>query len=308
MFEARYKLQHKMAIGDMEAHLALSKENFDRFHAYLDCLIANVKAAVADGSFKRSFRVQWGSVDDEPVKKLTVRDRQEAKITEPEHPFMYYTEYMKLGKGEPAQNGHVRTTVKGRDIVLLPSDGIGKISISDISQADIDEVVADSTNAWTGPGQLEDMQSGYIANAVSAALPRKALTTEELLGGSSVARSPSSSSIHGGSSGRLVGMVAASHPPSASASGSGHARPLQPLKPSPTPTKRRKLDHGVATGVPSRASRATSSGSSSSPQTPKATSTSRQKKKSKTLTVRSPKQKAKAKGRGRPRKELRREH
>ena len=147
---------------------------------------------------------------------------------------------MKLGKGEPAQNGHVRTTVNGRDIVLLPSDGIGKISISDIAQADIDEAVADSTNAWTGPGQLEDMQSGYIANAVSAALPRKALTTEELLGGGSVARSPSKSSIGniGGSSGSLVGMAAASHPPSsASASSSVHARRKgaeQPLKPSPT--------------------------------------------------------------------------
>ena len=165
IFEARYKIQHKLQLKQMAAWLG---EKADRMAQFTICLEKGIEYMKQLGSHEG--RTPWAAFDaDFSRQSLVVRNRAQVELCDAEDNWMYFKEYCEK-HGEPGTNGlgHTRRTVNGRDVVIIPGSGIGKLRRSQILQADIEGEVANSGTALTGPDQLQEMQHSFMSGMFQA--------------------------------------------------------------------------------------------------------------------------------------------
>lgn len=178
--EARYKLQVKVSLTEMPAWLGHDQERMNRYKFFLE---KGIKHMQSNMSVKGSIgRVPWATFDQEFTKQtLVMRSRKEVSLEEPEENWMYYKEYV-AKHGEPGTNGlgHTRSNVHGKDIVIIPGTGLGKLKRSHKVQADLEGEVCNSDAAITGQDQLMDMQESLLAGMFQA--PSTGLSLDDLLG------------------------------------------------------------------------------------------------------------------------------
>ena len=93
-----------------------------------------------------------------------VTSQDKLEMIDPEDNFMYCTDYV-AKRGGPSCNslGHTRQTVRGKEIVLIPGERIGKIRRSSALMADIVQTIGDEDGCLTGEGELESMQAGIMS-------------------------------------------------------------------------------------------------------------------------------------------------
>lgn len=77
---------------------------------------------------------------------------------------MHHKDYVEK-HGDPTTNGlgHTRQLIKGKDVVVIPGFGMGKLVRSDELLADIKTKIADADQQVTGEGEMESMQMGIVA-------------------------------------------------------------------------------------------------------------------------------------------------
>ena len=104
--------------------------------------------------------------------------------------------------------GHTRSTLRGKDIVIIPGERIGKIHRSSALMVDISQMIVDEDSGLTGEGELERLQSGIFRGFTAAATGMRLNSMFAPL--CQPSSSPAGLQLHAGSSAMPLSSVALS--------------------------------------------------------------------------------------------------
>ena len=121
----------------MERYLGANRERLELFHHLLEKGIEYMKSLgsrVPCEKFERDFQ----------QRALVVRRRREVGLQEPEDHWTQYSDYC-AAHGDPSNNGlgHKRTTLEGKDVVIIPGSKVGNIIRSHKVQHNFESTVCD---------------------------------------------------------------------------------------------------------------------------------------------------------------------
>ena len=117
-------------------------------------------------------RIPWKEFEHEfKTQELKLRNRQEVALQEPEDNWMYYQSYVE-NYGDPTTNGkgHTRAIMYGKVLVIILGGGFGEIIRSNVVQADLEGVVANSSANFTGEestAEMAKMQQALLSGLMS---------------------------------------------------------------------------------------------------------------------------------------------